>query len=92
MPDQVGHDVIAGLVTTSLPAWSQRHCRLGHNVIAGLTGNLLLIERSSNVNGASNSTAYHRVVTDSELIAFCDIICIPERCDGKMSVKVFHYQ
>ena len=52
----------------------------------------LLIQRSSNVNSASNSTAYHRVVTDSELIAFCDIICIPERCDGKMSMKVFHYQ
>ena len=66
IPDQVGDDVIAGLVTTSLPAWSQRHCRLGHNVIAGLTGNLLLIKRSSNVNSASNSTTYHRVVTDAE--------------------------
>ncbi len=34
-----------------------------HAVMAGLTGHLLLLERSSNVNGTSNSTTYHRVVT-----------------------------
>ena len=77
---------------TSLPVGHYHHDRLGTTVIAGLTGNLLLVERSSNVNSASNCTTYHRVVTDAELIAFCDIICIPERCDGKMSMKVFHYQ
>ena len=42
--------------------------QVGHDylVIAGLTGNLLFIKRSSNVNGASNCTTYHRVVTDAE--------------------------
>ena len=39
---------------------------VGHDVIAVLTGNLLLIQRSSNVNSASNCTTYHWVVTDSE--------------------------
>ena len=39
---------------------------VGNDVIAGLTGNLLLIQRSSNVNSASNCTTYHRVVTDAE--------------------------
>ena len=43
--------------------------QVGHDclVITGLTGNLLLIKRSSNVNRASNCTTYHRVVTDSEI-------------------------
>ena len=42
--------------------------QVGHDisVIAGSTGNLLLVKCSSNVNGASNCTTYHRVVTDSE--------------------------
>ena len=40
--------------------------QVGDDVIAGLTGNLLLIQRSSNVNSASNCTTYHRVVTDAE--------------------------
>ena len=40
--------------------------QVGDDVIAGLTGNLLLIKRSSNVNSASNCTTYHRVVTDAE--------------------------
>ena len=40
--------------------------QVGHDVIAGLTGNLLLVESSSNVNRASNCTTYHRVVTDAE--------------------------
>ena len=40
--------------------------QVGHDVIAGLTGNLLLIQRSSNVNSACNCTTYHRVVTDAE--------------------------
>ena len=34
--------------------------------MAGLTGHLLLIQRSSNVNSACNCTTYHRVVTDAE--------------------------
>ena len=51
MPDQVGHD-----------------CLVWHDclVITGLTGNLLLIKCSSNVNGTSNCTTNHRVVTDAE--------------------------
>ena len=40
--------------------------QVGDNVIAGLTGNLLFVQRSSNVNSTSNCTTYHRVVTDSE--------------------------
>jgi len=40
--------------------------QVGDDVIAGLTGNLLLIKCSSNVNSASNCTTYHRVVTDAE--------------------------
>ena len=42
--------------------------QVGHDclVITGLTGNLLLIKCSSNVNGASYSTTYHWVVTDAE--------------------------
>ena len=35
-------------------------------VITGLTGNLLLVKRSSNVHSASNCTTYHWVVTDAE--------------------------
>ena len=42
--------------------------QVGHDyhVITGLTGNLLLIKCSSNVNGTCYSTTYHRVVTDAE--------------------------
>ena len=42
--------------------------QVGHDVfvITGLTGNLLLIKCSSNVNSASNCTTNHRVVTDAE--------------------------
>ena len=43
--------------------------QVGHDylVITGLTGNLLLIKCSSNVNRASHSTTNHRVVTDAEI-------------------------
>ena len=51
---------------TSWPVESYRYCRLGYIVIAGLTGNLLFVQRSSNVNSACNCTTYHGVVTDSE--------------------------
>ena len=40
--------------------------QVGDDVIASLTGNLLLIQRSSNVNSASNGATNHRVVTDAE--------------------------
>ena len=42
--------------------------QVGHDclVITGLTGNLLLIKCCRNVNGTSNCTTYHRVVTDAE--------------------------
>ena len=66
MPDQVGHDVMAGCEIIVMAGWHYHHGRLGHDVIAGLTGNLLLVKRSSNVNSASNCTTYHRVVTDAE--------------------------
>ena len=53
--------------------------QVGHDclVITGLTGNLLLVKCSSNINRASNCTTYHWVVTDAEeshqqfLISFC---------------------
>ena len=42
--------------------------QVGHDclVITGLTGNLLLVKCSSNVNSACNCTTYHWVVTDAE--------------------------
>ena len=40
--------------------------QVGDDVIAGLTGHLLLVKCSSNVNSASNSATYHWVVTDAE--------------------------
>ena len=47
---------------------------VGHDC---LTGNLLLIERSSNVNRTSNYTTYLRVVTDAEFLpANCASECI----------------
>ena len=55
MPDQVGHDylVIIGMTWPSLR--SLDYARDDMAVIAGLTGNLLLVKCSSNVNGASNA-------------------------------------